>query len=148
MNNCHFYFQVKLVKQKDIFEDRKCLFKQAENVSLEMGDSFDMDSPNYLIPPLKFDSTPRSRSQSVELPEAMLSIPPDQSRKLSLINSEQQESNVNIIVQPPTPQHDAPGAQSLFRRGPSAAPIAPAHAAASLCCVSTPRPHLIRVSVL
>ena len=95
---------MKLVKQKDISEERKCLFKQAENVSLDLGDSFDMDSPNYLIPPLKFDSTPRSRSQSVELPEAMLSIPPDQNRKLSLVNAGQPESNVHVIVQPPTPQ--------------------------------------------
>ena len=91
------------MKQKDIFEERKCLYKQSENVSrLEHGDS--LDSPSYLIPPLKFDSTPRSRSQSVELPEAMLGIPSDQNRKLSLVNTEQQDSNIHVIVQPPTPQ--------------------------------------------
>ena len=95
-------FQVKLVKQKDISEDRKCLFKQSENVSIEHGDS--LDSPNYLIPPLKFDSTPRSRSQSVELPEALLGIPADQNRKLSLVNTEQPDANVHVMVQPPTPQ--------------------------------------------
>ena len=73
------------MKQKDIAEERKCLFKQSANifeeileysVPLDLGlDSTDpnagsgMDSPQFLIPPVKFDSTPRSRSQSVELPE-------------------------------------------------------------------------------
>ena len=59
----------KLMKQKDIAEDRKCLMKQAENISEEFLTEENMDSPKFLIPPEKFDSTPRSRSQSVELPD-------------------------------------------------------------------------------
>ena len=61
----------KLMKQKDIAEDRKCLIKQAENISEEFltEENNAMDSPKFLIPPEKFDSTPRSRSQSVELPD-------------------------------------------------------------------------------
>ena len=73
----------KLIKQKDIAEDRKCLMKQSENISDEnLSEELPMDSPKFLIPPEKFDSTPRSRSQSVELPDFILLNDP--ARKLSL----------------------------------------------------------------
>ena len=77
-----FLFQVRLVKQNHFAEERKCLVKQSENIFEDIIDDLDlhdqqqqqsgMDSPKFLIPPGKFDSTPRSRSQSVELPEFMM----------------------------------------------------------------------------
>lgn len=84
---------MKLVKQKDIAEERKCLFKQSENV--ETG----MDS--FLIP--KFDSTPRSRSQSVELQEIPMTSSPEAGRKMSLITNAAQVPDVHVMIHPPSP---------------------------------------------
>ena len=81
-----------------------------------MEDLNDIDSPQYLIPPIKFDSTPRSRSQSVELPEFTIAgmsyhhhvvgSNPDSGRKMSLSHHEQRTidpTNVHVMVQPPSP---------------------------------------------
>ena len=112
---------MRLVKQKDIAEERKCLFKQSENILEEILDDLEndndqhsgMDSPNFLIPPGKFDSTPRSRSQSVELPEfTMVTLPMNLSehqksnRKMSLSSSNSVTTgppDVHVMVQPPSP---------------------------------------------
>ena len=82
----------KLTRQKlDTNDERKYLKKQLENI---LEDSFNLndentttvipDSPKYLIPPEKFDSTPRSRSQSVELPDFIVNNISEHTRKLSL----------------------------------------------------------------
>ena len=83
----------KLTKQKldQANDERKYLKKQLENI---LEDSFNLndentttvipDSPKYLIPPEKFDSTPRSRSQSVELPDFIVNNISEHTRKLSL----------------------------------------------------------------
>jgi hypothetical protein len=89
-----------LVKQKYIAEERKCLFKQSENITEEAAVlAKAMDSPKFLIPPGKFDSTPRERSQSVELPEFQLMAM--ESRKLSL--HPDLRPGINVLIQPPTP---------------------------------------------
>ena len=82
----------KLTRQKlDTNDERKYLKKQLENI---LEDSFNLndentttimpDSPKFLIPPEKFDSTPRSRSQSVELPDFIVNNISEHTRKLSL----------------------------------------------------------------
>merc|ERR1719270_358519 len=74
-----------------------------------------MDSPKFLIPPGKFDSTPRSRSQSVELPEFAMGVLPimtlsehhqKSNRKMSLSSSNSVTTgppDVHVMVQPPSP---------------------------------------------
>ncbi len=133
----------KLVKQPNIAEERNLLLKQTENVTEESiqvpslptstmlsvsNKNQNIEDMDFLIPPgTKFDSTPRSRSQSVEIPEFQLlsalgaGAPPAE-RKLSLTRptitlggggghqqqSQQQQHHppmlkVNVMVQPPTP---------------------------------------------
>ena len=142
---------MRLVKQKDIAEERKCLFKQSANIFeeiLEYSDPLDlgldstdpnagsgMDSPQFLIPPVKFDSTPRSRSQSVELPEfgpmglglpAMMNLSGhpihhhqkgSKNRKMSLNSTSAGPPDaVHVMVQPPSPVFGNMGCQ-VFKGG-------------------------------
>ena len=82
------------LQKLDTNDERKYLKKQLENI---LEDSFNLsgnnenncnnvvpDSPKFLIPPEKFDSTPRSRSQSVELPDFIVNNISEHTRKLSL----------------------------------------------------------------
>ena len=124
MNNSNLVRSAKLVKQNNILEGRNALLKQSENVTEEViqvtikkdnggGGGNKIEDMDFLSPPgTKFDSTPRSRSQSVEIPEyQMLSALQKNNpaeRKLSLTKPTIQippapMMAINVMVQPPTP---------------------------------------------
>ena len=97
------------MKQKDIAEERKCLFKQSANIFeeiLEYNDPLDlgldstdpnagsgMDSPQFLIPPVKVGTSQKEFSLLSILPKKEKNLP-----NFALVSNLSQKIKIKAII--------------------------------------------------